>query len=80
MTTNYKRDIVEEALRYLNENKYMSCHAIISAMANEIVGLRADLATEKLNNCALKSMLPTHNSEGKPITYVSHPIGRNGEV
>lgn len=41
------RDPIEEVQRLLNDNKYMNVHAILSVLANEIVGLRAEV--DRLN-------------------------------
>ena len=40
------RDIVEEVQWMLNDNKYMNVHSVLSALANEIVGLRAEVAKQ----------------------------------
>jgi hypothetical protein len=37
------RDILEDVQRLLNDNKYMSTHAILSQLANEIVQLRCEI-------------------------------------
>ncbi len=37
------RDILEDAQYYLNDNKYMDCHVVISAMANAIVQQRCEI-------------------------------------
>lgn len=36
------RDILEDAQKMLNDNRFMDSHVIISALSNEIVKLRCD--------------------------------------
>ncbi len=41
------RDILDEVELHLNDNSHMKSHALVSALANEIVKLRAELETAK---------------------------------
>jgi hypothetical protein len=47
------RDLVFDVQWLLNDNKYMNVHAILSALANEIVGLRAEVERleDELKEC-----------------------------
>jgi hypothetical protein len=41
--THWKRDVVEDAQKVMNENKALENKNLISSMANEIIALRAEI-------------------------------------
>lgn len=60
------KDLVEDLQRMLNDNQYMNVHPILSAAANEIINLRAQLDAER--------MYPTLQRNAEPlILKVKYP-------
>ena len=72
------RDILADVEVHLNNNDNMKSHALVSALANEIVKLRAELETAKKYPTIHRAIVWDLGIKDKTVQYVLEADPLNG--